>query len=288
MKNKGMLSIVIVVATMLFAACGDADDDTVEEDRIVPVEVTSVSKGDLVLEKELYGRISPNKATPIIIDQPGEIDELDVENGDQVKEDDLIAKIKTPAGLQNIRAKADGEIAELNQAEGDMLSGEDPLAIILDLERVKIDFTVTEKDRSLFKKDDELKMDVNNEEYELTIKTVHTSPDETGLYPIEATAKNKEDELIPGMIAKIYVPEKRVKKSLIVDTAAIIEEAEDTFVYVVKDNEAIKTDVKILQSQSDRTAIEGEIKKDDEVVIDGQITLSDGQKVEVVEEENES
>lgn len=288
MKNKRVISIVFIIVTTLLIACSDTTDDAVEEERIVPVETTTVSKGDLVVEKEMYGRISPNKITPIMIEQPGEIDELAVENGDQVEKDDLIAKVMTPAGLQNIRAKEDGEIAELNQVEGDMLTGEDPLAIILDLEHVKVEFTVTEKDRSLFKKDDEFKMDINDESYDVTIKTIHTSPDDTGLYPIEATAKNKDDELIPGMIAKMNVPEKRIKKALIVETAAIIEEAEETYVYVIKDDEAIKTDIKVIQSQSDRSAIEGDIEEDAEIVVDGQITLSDGQKVEIVEGENES
>lgn len=282
----GMISVLLL---MLTVACNtDDDDELTEEDQIVAVETATIHQDDLTVEKKLHGRLSPEQMTPILVENPGEVDEVLVENNEKVEEDDIVAKLKTPSGIQNIRAPEDGEIIELEAKEGDMLSGEDPLALIIDLDQLTIDFTVTEKDRSLFKKDDKLDVSINDKTYELVIESVEKMPDDTGLYPVSGTVKNKKDRLLPGMIATVHVPEKRVKKALIIPTEALIEDNDSTFIYVIKDHEAVRTDVTVIETQSDLTAVEGEINKEDTIVINGQLTLFDGAEVEVISEENET
>ena len=296
-KNKGVtkmikrlvLGMISVLLLTLTVACNTDDDDELkEEDQIVAVETATIQQDDLTVEKKLHGRLSPEQMTPVLLENPGEIDEILIENGEQVEEDDIIAKLKTPGGIQNIRAPDDGEIIELEANEGDMLSGEDPLAFIIDLDQLTLDFTVTEKDRSLFNKDDKLDVLIDENTYELVIESVEKMPDDTGLYPISGTVKNKKDRLLPGMIATIHVPEKRVKKALIIPTEALIEDNDSTFIYVIKEHEAVRTDVTVIETQSDLTAVEGELNKEDTIVINGQLTLFDGAEVEVVSEENES
>lgn len=288
MRKKWIQLIALVMITMLFACSEDDGEETADEARMIPVEVAEVSKGDLVIEKEVYGRTSSSQTTPIIVQNPGEIDELRVENGERVKKDDIIARVKSPVDIQNVRAPEDGEIANLDVKEGDLISTEEPLVVLIDLEHVTIQFTATSDVRSLFSKDDELTATIDGKSFDATITAIGKLPDDTGLYPIEADVKNKDDHILPGMTAVIRVPEKRVTKSLILPTEAVIEEGDETFVYVVSDEKVIKTDITIIETQSDQTAVEGELEKGDEVVINGQLTLSDGSKVDVVKEENES
>lgn len=283
--RKILLSLTAILLIAMLAACNDDEEESEqkEEDTVTPVEVADITKGDLVVDKSFYGRAEPNKATPVMVQMPGEIDSLEVEEGDEVKEDDLIAKLKTQAGIQNIRASKDGTIANLDASEGDLVSDEDPLAIIADLDTMKLSFDVSSSDHALFSKEDKRKLFLEDEEYEAEITKVGNMPGETGLFSIQAKVDNKDEDILPGSVVKLKVPTKRVKDSLIVPTEAIAEEDGETFIYIVNDDKVTKTEVTIKESQTDKTAIEADAKKDDQVVTKGQLTLSDGSQVNVVE-----
>lgn len=267
----------------LLAACNEQEDTSGDkEQKVTPVETAAAVKDDFILEKSLYGRTSPASTTPIIIQAPSEIDSLEVENGDHVKEDDLIASIVTQAGKQNIRAPKDGQIVSLKITEGEIASNEEPLAVIATMDKMTVAFSVTAGIQSLFTKDDKLTVVINDEEYEAEVTLVGTMPGDTGLYPIEATVKNKESEILPGMVATMAVPEKKLKDVIIVPTEAVIQEKDESFVYVIQADKAKKINVEVKETQSDETAIEGDVKADDQVVVNGQLTLSDGNQVNVV------
>lgn len=286
MRKTLRCGMTVILLAGVLAACNDNDQDTEKqkESQEISVETEAAIKDDFTIEKTVYGRISPSSTTPVTLESPGEIDTLKVENGDEVKEDDLIAILKTPAGKQNIRAPKDGDITSLDAAVGDTVSDDDPLAVIADMDKLKLEFSVTSGVQSLFSKDDTLDANVDDQELDAKIISIDTMPDDTGLYPVKATAKNKDKAILPGMIATLHVPEKRVKDATIVPTAAIIEE-EEAFVFVIKDDKAEKIDVETEETQSDKTAVKGDIKADDQVVVDGQMTLNDGDTVNVMKGE---
>ena len=283
--KKTFLSLAIILLITMLAACNDEDESEGkdEEPRVTPVEVTEITEGDLVIEKSFYGRSEPNKTTPIMVQMPGEIDSLEVEEGDEVKEDDLIAKLKTQAGIQNIRASKEGLIVNLDADEGDMVSDEDPLALIADLEKMKVNFDITSSDHSLFSKDDERKVSYDDGEYDAEITKVGSMPGDTGLYSVQAKVDNEDEDILPGSILKLKVPTKRVKDSLLVPTEAIVEEDDEAYIFIVNDDKVTKTEVTVKESQTDETAIEADVKKGDQVVIKGQLSLTDGSQVNVVE-----
>ncbi|KKK38702.1 hypothetical protein WQ57_06845 [Mesobacillus campisalis] len=284
--RKLLYGAAAVMLMTTLAACTEKDtEDTAEETRVAAVEVAEAKEGGLSIDRSVFGRTSPNSSSPVMLQMGGEVDSLEAANGDEVEEDDIIARISTPAGKQTVRAPKDGEIANLNVSEGDMVSNEEPLAIVADLETMKLEFTVTASLRSLFSVDDQLKVTINGKEYEAKVTAISTMPNDTGLYPVKATVENEKGEILPGMVAELSVPEQQVDEAVLVPTAAIVEENDETFVYLVKDEKAVKQPVTILATQSAETAIEGEIKKGDQLVVTGQLTLSDGSAVNVVKGE---
>lgn len=276
--------ILLVSFMSILVACSNDDDKAVAEEPVIAVETTEAIEGDLVVEKSIYGRAMPIKTTPLLAQAPGELDVLKVEEGDKVKKEEHIATVKTAAGTQKIDAPKEGEIMQLDVEEGDMISDSDPFALIVQLKEMKVEFAVTDQVRSLVGKEDKLKLTVKDEELEAEVTKVGKMPDDTGLYPIEAKVKNEDEILLPGMVTQVHIPEKRVKKSVILPTEAIVEEDDRTFVYLVEGDQVKQVDITILATQSDQTAIEGEIKAEDELVINGQLTLTDGSKVDIVKE----
>lgn len=286
--KKLLLSTVAIFLLSSVAACsqGESEGENADvEDRVAAVEVAEAVEGDLTLERSIFGRTAPNSTTPILLQSAGEVDSLEVANGEQLEEDNLIAKISTPMGKQNIRAPKDGELVNLKAAEGDAVSNEEPFALIADLDTIKLNFTVTADVRNLVAVDKKMTVTIENKQYEATITSVSTMPDDTGLYPVEAKVANEDRAILPGMVAELSVPEQQITDSIIVPTAAIIEEDDKTFIYVVKDNQATKQVITVVETQSAETAIEGDIQVGDSVIVTGQLTLSDGVQVNVVKGE---
>src|SRR5690625_2882533 len=154
MRRK-VFVFILILFTVVLVACSDDDEKTndVIEERSIPVEVTEVIQEDFIVEKSLTGRVEPKDMTPVMLEMSGEISELNVKNGDRVEEDDVIAKMKTQVGEIDIKAPTSGEVTELSAKEDVLVSNEEPLAILLDLDELSITFTVTNKVRELFGKD---------------------------------------------------------------------------------------------------------------------------------------
>ncbi|MFD1363291.1 efflux RND transporter periplasmic adaptor subunit [Lentibacillus salinarum] len=283
------LSIAVIILLGILAACSEeTEDNDDQEEQAIAVETAEVVKDDLVIEKSLYGRTEPDKTTPVMVQSPGEVTELEVENGDTVEEDDHLATIQGAAGNQTIYAQTDGEIANLTVEEEEMASDSDPLMVIADFDTMTLTFTVTAGQQNQLETDDTYTAVIDDQEYDVDITSISQMPDDTGLYPVEASVDNDDGDILSGMIAKLIVPEKKVDDSLILPTEAVVTESGETFVYVVEDNKAVKKDVTIQESQSVSTAVEGDIQESDQVVVNGLLTLSDGMNVNVVQEEDKS
>lgn len=286
MKKMGLFFIIMLTIGLLGACSNDENENEENEEMVSAVETVQAELGDLGIEKSVYGRTGPSEITPVLVSVAGEVDELKVENGDKVEEDDIIAKLKTQMGVQDLKAPKDGEVIQLEAKEGDLVTEENPFAMIANLEKMEISFSVTDKVRELFKTEDKLKTIISDKEFEAEVTSVGKMPDDTGLYPITAKVENEDDDILSGMTVLIKVTEERIKESIILPTEAIVEEAEGSFVYLLEEDHVVKEEIDVKATQSDRTAIEGEVEEGDQVVINGQMTLSDGSKVNVVKEGN--
>ncbi|WP_226036327.1 efflux RND transporter periplasmic adaptor subunit [Aquibacillus saliphilus] len=280
----------MVALMLLLAACTEDDtSDKQETERVTPVEVGEVIQQDLVVEKRFYGRTMPEENTPVVSQAPGEIDSLEVAKGDQVEEEDLLATVKRAdgRGTIDIEAPSSGEVSTLNAKEGGMVSNTDPFAMIVNIDTIKIQLNVTAENLSIFEDNDEatVRFDSIDLEEKAEIDYVPSVAGETGLYTVELSVDNKDKKIKPGMTAVVYLPESVVKDSLQIPTTALVEETDQAYVYKIEDDKATKVKITVIESKSDLTAIEGEISAGDTVVTSGQLTLTDGSKVDIMKEE---
>ncbi len=283
--RKIFLTLVAIVVGSTLAACNQEDEEKGKDqtEKITPVETTQADKGDFVIEKTIQGRMTPEQMSPVTLQAPGEVESLKVNEGDQVNQDDLLATIKTQMGTQNVRAPKAGTVVNLSAGEGEMVGNEDPFTMIATMDTMKMEFSVTADEHKLLKQDDKRKVTLQDTTYDATISKVGSSPDDTGLYPVEATIDQEDVDILIGTVANIKIPVKRVKDAIIVPTETIVEKGGESFVFVIEDDQAVETKVTIEETQSDKTAIKGDVKKDDEIVTTGQLSLQDGSKVNVVE-----
>lgn len=283
--------IILLASLLLFVACSNDDTDTEDrEDRVITVEVEEVIKDDVSIEKLFFGRATPDEITPVIVPMIGEIDQVHVENFDHVEEDDLLLTIiSLETGMEvEITAPSNGQVTNLAyRSEGKMISPEEPVLMIVNLAELTIHLDVTAANADLFELNQDVGIrfsDYDDEESTATIIEKALLPGETGMFSIRVTAENRNDWKA-GMVASIAVTEETISDTLLIPTSALIEEDDEAFVYLVEGDHVKKTAVTVLNIQSDVTAVEATLEVGDRVVTSGQLTLIDGSKISIAEED---
>src|SRR5699024_1533209 len=180
MKRIATVMAALLVAGLLAACNQEEEPKEADETHVTSVETAEAAEDDVTVEKLIYGRTAPAATTPVMLQAPGEIDSLEVENGDMVEEDDLLATVLTQAGKQNIYASEDGEISNLEETEGSMVSNEEPLAVIVDMETLHLQLAVTAEIRSLFEKEETYPAMFADNEYDATITSIEKMPNDAG------------------------------------------------------------------------------------------------------------
>ncbi len=283
--RKIIFSVCLGLILILAACSNDEETNDNTEAAPTPVEVAKVKTGDFIIEKTLYGETSPEKQMPVMLEQPSEIKTVHVKNGDKVKKDDKLITIKTPAGDQSVNASTDGVVGQLTAKAGSFQSNEDPILVIADLDTLTIHYMVTANARDLFKVDDKLDVEINNDTYEAKVTSIDTLPNETGQYAVEFELENKDNDVLPGEPAKVKVAEEKVKKTKIIPTEAVLTEGDEQFIFIVRDDQVERVLVEVQETQSDKSAVKADIKKDDQVVVNGHFTLTDQAEIDVQKED---
>jgi len=127
--------------------------------------------------------------------------------------------------------------------------------------------------------DSELTHQLGKGKVSLTDNAIDTG---TGTLKLKALLDNKDESLFPNQFVNIKLQLDVLKNTLSVPSSAVQRGALGTFVYVINpDNTVIPTVIKLLASDGDWQAIEGDVKPGALVVIDGADRLRAQSKVEI-------
>lgn len=104
----------------------------------------------------------------------------------------------------------------------------------------------------------------------------------SGSIHMRGTIDNKDYSLWPGEFGKVQLIVKTIKDALLIPLEAIQIGQKGSYVYVLKpDNTVGSKYVKVLEKVEDFVVIEGELKKGDTVITNGQVNLHEGVHVTV-------
>src|SRR5690625_7864072 len=100
---------------------------------------------------------------------------------------------------------------------GGMVSNEEPFAMIIDLDDIKIHATATQKMRDLFKTDQEVTVKIDDEDYTGEVLALNPLPNENGEYELNVKVENEDEKIKTGESAEITTrsEERRVGKEYI-------------------------------------------------------------------------
>ena len=117
-------------------------------------------------------------------------------------------------------------------------------------------------------------------DFEATIIRISPTIDaRNGTFRATAAIDNGDGYLAPGMFGRFMISYERHSNALVIPANALLDEDEETTVYVVQDNEVVRRAVEVGIEEDGRVEILSGLLDDDQVVVIGHSGLRDGSKV---------
>lgn len=227
--------------------------------------------------------------------------QLNVENS-KTQADSFRAAVKADlAALENlkvqlsycsIRAPISGRISQAAVKVGNFVRQADttPIATINQLAPIYVTFTVAQRllpelRVAMVETGASVDVTVPGEKRHASgnVAMVENAVDATtGMATVRASVPNADELLWPGTLVSVKVT-LRTEDAVVVPTPAVQVSQQGNFVYVIKDNVATVTPVKVARLLGDETVIESGLSDGDVVVTDGHLLLTNGARVTVRE-----
>ena len=221
----------------------------------------------------------------------GAVGQSDVDDA-QSKYDTLVAEsgsLKATIARRTLTAPFGGVLGIRKVNLGQYLQPGDLVANLQDLSVMRMRFLVAQKDFGRIKLDQpiEARFDAYpGEIFKGRVTTIEPSVKyQSGIIPIQAEIPNAEEKLLPGMYASLDVLLPEHSKKIVVPASAVTFNLYGESVYVV--DQAAETVQQVMvqtgATRNNAVVIEKGLKAGDLVVVAGQLKLSNGSKVKVVE-----
>jgi RND family efflux transporter, MFP subunit len=181
-----------------------------------------------------------------------------------------------------------GVVTARNYDSGDMFNMGQPLYVIEQIRPVKIKVSVSEELYTKIKKG--MIVDVNldvypNETFKGKVSIIYPTIDvATRTFPVEIIVDNSNEKIRPGMFARVTFSYGQ-KNNVVVPDMAIVKQtgSGDRYVYVIENGKVVFKKVELGRRLDTEYEIVSGLTTGDEVVVEGQSRLNNGDEVEVIE-----
>lgn len=182
-----------------------------------------------------------------------------------------------------VTSPMDGIIRRLDAKVGLQLSIGDPIAEILDIDKVKAIIGIPESDVSAVRKLDTVNLTIQALG-DTTIKAekhfLSPAPETTArLYNMELKIDNPEGEILTGMFVRADIIKKQIENSIAIPFYSVISRNDEQYVYLEKDGVAAKKSVSVGIMENWMIEVTDGLAPGDHLIIEGHRDVEDGQKI---------
>ncbi len=185
-----------------------------------------------------------------------------------------------------IKSPISGIIASVSVDEGEMIGPGTPVTDVVDLSRVYINVGISADILNNIKVGDKVNVDVlaYDDGYQQgTIKSISPVVDPRAqTFPVKILMDNKELKYRGGMFADVYFELSKSSNALIIPLKAVLDLDNQPYVYLVKGDSVEKREIKLGVVNTEKAEVTDGLNKGDRIVVNGQNSLQDGDKVEVI------
>ena len=283
-KNTILCLIVMGFMVLISAGCQNKEKAAVEKEAI-PVRVIKVEPRSI---KNTLNYVDDIKAQDEAIIYPkvsGKIIEKTKEEGDTVNKGDIVAYIdRDEVGFKFEKAPVEspltGIIGRTYVDKGTSVSTLTPIALVVDMDKVKIRIDITEEylPRIILGQEAQISLQAYPEET-FTGVVAKISPVldlDTRTAPIEIVIANNDHRLKSGMFAQVQLILEEHKDVMVIAKEALIGRGAEAYVYVVQENTARQKKIKLGIRQGAFYEVTDGLKPGDLVVVMGQQKLYEG------------
>lgn len=194
--------------------------------------------------------------------------------------------LKKQLSNTTIVAPFSGVISKKMVEQGSVITPGAPVCTITDISKVKLNVMMPEV--AVVKVIEGKKVPVTVDAYdnyklEGVISLIPVKTNASQLYPVEVTVVNpmKNNTIRAGMFGRIVVSDDKERNSLYIPRLALVGSVKDPKVFVVENGKVVLKNLKVIESEGDDLEIISGLSENEEVVMNGQINLSNNTKVTV-------
>ena len=294
------ISMILLIFIFALTGCGKKNAEVnpvIKEfsngakETSIPVEVAVVQEKQLHEILKFIGDIKGKDQIQVYPKVTGKLIEYKVHEGARVKKKDTVALIdRDVTGFKfepaPVEAPISGIVAKTYFDQGDSVSPQAPIAVIADMDEVKVKIEIVEVDYPKVKLGQMVRIKVDaypDKEFEGKLSKLSTLVNpQTRTATAEITIPNPEHLLVPGMFARISLLVKE-HKALVVPRDAILR-LPGTGVYycfIVQENKVKKAFVELGTKENNLQEIVKGLNEGDLVILSGQGILQTGLPVEI-------
>lgn len=178
-----------------------------------------------------------------------------------------------------------GWISEKKISQGEYVRNGTPLYTLVQIDPLKLLFTVSEKDigRLKINQDVQFKVDAYpDRDFQGRVTILYPTIDErTRSLMVEARAANPEKLLKPGLFAKVMLYTAEARDTVVIPVTSMLYEGKNVKVFVVEGERARERIVKVGNKYDDSMEVVEGLKGGETLVVVGQQNLAEGVKVHV-------
>ncbi len=138
---------------------------------------------------------------------------------------------------------------------------------------------VAESDIDRFVIDKKVKTVIGDSVYDGIIKEIRSRDEQRLLFPVKIEIDTKE-HLLAGKSATVKLEVYNNKNARMIPKKSVIQFANETFVYVLnKDKTVVKKSIELGKSKDNMAEVLRGLTADDEVLVEGQFSVTEGEKV---------
>jgi multidrug efflux pump subunit AcrA (membrane-fusion protein) len=260
----------------------------------VPVVVTTAKVKDAVKIMSFSSQVRGIEQAQVFPDIPGRFLKYTVDDGQWVKKDQIIAYVEqdvpgvvrepiavksTISGIISLRSVDKGQLIR----QQDPMFPDPPLAEVARIDRIKVELDVPEKffikeglpvkvEIPSLSKTFEGKVEKASVFYNSMTRTQHV----VGVVP------NSENEILPGMFAKVWVEVARENNAISLPIDAVLGLV-DKYVFKAKKGRAALSSVTTGITNGENIVIKDGVSPGDTVIIVGQYIVKDSAKIDIKE-----
>ncbi|MEO0128263.1 MAG: efflux RND transporter periplasmic adaptor subunit [candidate division WOR-3 bacterium] len=286
MKRYLIAIIIIIVIGAVLRLTLVKRQTGAKMERVPPsVEVVRVTKSDVKKTCTIIGTLGADKTVQVFPEAMGRVTKLFVKEGSYVQKGEKIIGVRNETvGFDFeeafVTAPISGTIARVLVDIGSTVAPQVPVAMIVDVSRIKVSFSVPEIDAQCFRLNMPITINidaVSEKNFNGYISEISPIVDPlTKTVAVKGIIQNPVSNLKPGMTARISIKMSEKKGVIAISKDALI----DNSVFVVnKDSTTERRPIKLGLVGDELVEIIEGLNENESVIVLGQQRLAGGEKV---------